>query len=192
MLPTERFAQVEVRWAHDWRNWLLAHHEQVESIWLVTWKKRAGAPHLSRWDAMDEALCFGWVDGLMRRIDDARVMQLFSPRRHQRWTAMYRERVARLLDEGRMHPAGLRAIEEANARGTWVALPEVDALLVPDDLSAALVGAGALGWFEAAAPSAATCCGGSPWRRGPRHGRSGWPRWSALRSKDASSLSCEP
>ncbi len=151
MLPTERFAQVEARSGADWRDWLLLHHGQDESVWLVTWKKRPGAPHLGRWDAMDEALCFGWVDGLMRRIDEARVMQLFSPRRHQRWTAMYRERVARLLEEGRMHPAGLRAVEEAKARGTWEALPEVDALLVPPDLEAAL--AGAREAFEALPPS---------------------------------------
>ena len=118
MLPTERFAQVEVRTAAKWRTWLEAHHGQDESIWLVTWKKRPGGPRVSRWAAMDEALCFGWVDGLMRRIDEERVMQLFSPRRHQRWMAMYRKRVARLLEEGRMHPAGLRAIEEARARGT--------------------------------------------------------------------------
>ncbi len=140
MLPTERFAQVEARSALEWRDWLLRHHGQAESVWLVTWKKRPGAPHLSRWEAMDEALCFGWVDGTMRRIDETRVMQLFSPRRHQRWTAMYRERVARLLGEGRMHPAGLAAVEAAKGAGTWEALPEVDALLVPEDLAASLAG----------------------------------------------------
>jgi uncharacterized protein YdeI (YjbR/CyaY-like superfamily) len=89
---------------------------------------------------MDEALCFGWVDGIMRRIDDDRVMQLFTPRRHQRWTAMYRDRVARLAEEGRMHAAGLRAVEAAQAAGTWEAMPEVDALEVPEDLDAALAG----------------------------------------------------
>ncbi len=154
MLPSDRFPQVEVRSADEWRSWLEANHGQDASVWLVTWKKRPGAPHLSRWDAMDEALCFGWVDGLMRRIDDARVMQLFSPRRHQRWTATYRDRVARLVSEGRMHPAGLRAVEEAKAGGTWEAMPEVDALLVPGDLAEALAGrTGLREAFDALPPS---------------------------------------
>jgi uncharacterized protein YdeI (YjbR/CyaY-like superfamily) len=151
MLPSDRFPQVEVRSVAQWRDWLLAHHGQEESIWLVTWKKHAGATHVGRWDAMDEALCFGWVDGIMRRIDDDRVMQLFSPRRHQRWTAMYRDRVARLVEEGRMQPAGLRAVEAAKTAGTWEAMPEVDALEVPEDLDAALGGLRAA--FDALPPS---------------------------------------
>lgn len=154
MLRSDRVPQVEVRSAAEWRDWLLARHGQEESLWLVTWKKRPGAPHVSRHEAMDEALCFGWVDGIMRRIDEARVMQLFSPRRHQRWTAMYRARAAVLIEAGRMHPAGLAAIERARAEGGWEALPEVEALLVPQDLRGVLAAhPPALERFEGAAPS---------------------------------------
>ena len=151
MLPSDRFPQVEVRSVAQWRDWLLLHHGQEESIWLVTWKKHAGAAHVGRWEAMDEALCFGWVDGIMRRIDEDRVMQLFSLRRHQRWTAMYRDRVARLTLDGRMHPAGMLAVEAAKAAGSWEAMREGDALEVPEDLDAAL--AGRRGEFDVLPPA---------------------------------------
>jgi uncharacterized protein YdeI (YjbR/CyaY-like superfamily) len=159
MLHTDRFPFVE---APDevtlWR-WLAANHAQEGSVWLVTWLKRPGAPYLSREAVLDALIAWGWIDGIRRKHgyngDDGpaegRTMQLVSPRRHQRWTASYRARAARLIAEGRMAPPGLTAIAAARAAGTWEAAPDVDALLVPEDLAGALGDAANL--FDAFPPS---------------------------------------
>jgi uncharacterized protein YdeI (YjbR/CyaY-like superfamily) len=138
MINTEKFAQVEVTTAAELRAWLEAHHGQEASVWLVTYKKHMGSRYVSREQVLDELLCFGWIDGLRRVLDDERTMQLISPRRHQRWAKSYKERVARLQREGRMAPAGLAAIAESQRLGLWESLADVDELLVPDDLAAAL------------------------------------------------------
>lgn len=138
MIPTEGFAQVEMRSAEDLRAWLLAHHGQAESVWLVTWKKAPGAPYVSVQEVLDELIAFGWIDGLRRKRDDGQTMQLISPRRQQAWAASYKQRAERLEAEGRMHPAGRAAIAAAKAAGRWDETAEVDALMVPQDLAAAL------------------------------------------------------
>lgn len=154
MIPTEGFAQVEVRSADDLRAWLLAHHGQAESVWLVTWKKAPGAPYVSVQEVLDELIAFGWIDGLRRKRDDGRTMQLISPRRQQAWAASYKQRAERLEAEGRMHPAGRAAIAAAKAAGRWFETAEVDALVVPEDLAAALrVQPVAEVFFLGAAPS---------------------------------------
>lgn len=138
MIPTEGFAQVEVRSAEELRAWLLAHHGQAESVWLVTWKKAPGAPYVSVQEVLDALIAFGWIDGLRRKREDGRTMQLISQRRQQAWAASYKRRAERLEAEGRMHPAGRAAISEAKAAGRWDETVEVDALVVPEDLAAAL------------------------------------------------------
>lgn len=154
MIPTEGFAQVEVRSAEELRAWLLAHHGQAESVWLVTWKKAPGAPYVSVQEVLDELIAFGWIDGLRRKRDDGRTMQLISPRRQQVWAASYKQRAERLEAEGRMHPAGRAAISAAKAAGRWDETAEVDALVLPEDLVAALRGQTvAEAFFCGAAPS---------------------------------------
>lgn len=138
MIPTDGFAQVEVRAAAELHAWLTAHHAQTESVWLVTWKKAPGAPYVSIPEVLDELIAFGWIDGLRRKLDDARTMQLISPRRQHAWAQTYKERAARLEAEGRMHPAGLAAIAAAKAAGLWDETAAVDALEVPADLAEAL------------------------------------------------------
>ena len=138
MIPTDRFAQVEVRSATELRVWLTAHHAQADSVWLVTWKKAPGAPYVSIHAVLDELIAFGWIDGLRRKLDDLRTMQLISPRRQQAWAQTYKERASRLEAEGRMHPAGLAAITAAKAAGRWDQMAAVDALMVPKDLAEAL------------------------------------------------------
>jgi uncharacterized protein YdeI (YjbR/CyaY-like superfamily) len=151
MIPTDGFAQVEVRSVAEFRSWLTAHHAQEASVWLVTWKKAPGAPYVSIPEVLDELIAFGWIDGLRRKLDDARTMQLISPRKQQAWAQTYKDRAARLEAEGRMHPAGLAAIAAAKAAGRWYETAAVDALQVPDDLAAAL---GAYGdTFDTLAPS---------------------------------------
>lgn len=128
-----------------WR-WLEANHAQESAVWLVTWLKRPGAPYLSREAVLDALIAWGWIDGIRRSHGyggedgpgDGRTMQLISPRRHQSWTATYRARAERLIAEGRMAPKGHAAITAAKAAGTWEADPQVDALDMPDDLTAAL------------------------------------------------------
>jgi uncharacterized protein YdeI (YjbR/CyaY-like superfamily) len=154
MIRTEDFQQVEVASAAELRAWLEAHHSQTDAVWLVTWKKEAGDRYVSREQVLDELLCFGWIDGIRRKRDDDRTMQLISPRRVQHWAKTYQERAARLLAEGRMHEAGQRAIDAAKASGQWDAQAEVDALIMPENLTAALQAAApAYGHFMAFSPS---------------------------------------
>lgn len=138
MIKTEHFEQVEVSSATELRAWLEANHRQEASIWLVTYKKHTGQRYVSTAQILDEVLCFGWIDGIRRKLDEDRTMQLLSPRRTQHWAKSYKERAARLIDEGRMHPAGLAAIAESQRNELWDAMEDVDALVIPDDLAAAL------------------------------------------------------
>jgi uncharacterized protein YdeI (YjbR/CyaY-like superfamily) len=152
MIPTDGFAQVEARSAAELRAWLAAHHAQADSVWLVTWKRAPGAPYMSvAEEVLDELIAFGWIDGMRRKLDHARTMQLISPRRQQAWAQTYKNRAARLEAEGRMHPAGLAAIAAAKAAGRWEETAAVDALEVPEDLAVALGGHGDA--FSAMAPS---------------------------------------
>ena len=103
-----------------WRTWLADNHETAPSVWLVIGKKGSGVDTPSYDEAVEEALAFGWIDSKANRYDDAQYLQSFSKRRPKSmWSESNRERVARLIEEGRMHPAGLAAVDEAKRRGTW-------------------------------------------------------------------------
>ena len=136
--PQDRFEHVEVTSAAALRDWLLAHHGQTEAVWLVTWKKAVPGRYVPHEQVLDELVAFGWTDGIRRRIDDERSRQLVSPRRTQPWARSYQVRAERLAAEGRMHPAGAAAVERARTTGMWDAMADVDDLVVPDDLAAAL------------------------------------------------------
>lgn len=154
MIPTERFEQVPVASLAELRAWLAANHQREDGVWLVRYKKNVPVRFVDRLDALDELLCYGWIDGIARKLDDQRTMQLIAPRRQQAWAQSYKDRVARLEAEGRMMPPGRAAIERSKQQGLWDAYAAVDALIVPDDLRAALrAAAGADGFFDAAAPS---------------------------------------
>ena len=136
-----------------WRTWLEANHASVPGAWLVTWRKGHG-PVLDYGDAVEEALCFGWVDSTGGRVDDRRTKLYFAPRRERsEWSASNKARVERLIAAGLMRPAGLAAIERAKANGAWTALDEVEQGIVPDDLAAAF----------AAHPPAAERFAAFPW-----------------------------
>jgi uncharacterized protein YdeI (YjbR/CyaY-like superfamily) len=153
MIPTERFDQVEVTSLAALRAWLAAHHGREEGVWLVRYRKGEPA-FIDRLDVLDELLCFGWVDGLARRLDERRTMQLIAPRRQQAWAQSYKDRAARLEAEGRMEAPGRAAIARSKELGLWDAYAPVDALLVPEDLGSALRGRPAAErFFDAAAPS---------------------------------------
>lgn len=123
----------------DWRRWLAANHATARRVWLVTPKRSTGRQVVSYEDAIEEALCFGWVDSTGRQIDDERGALMFAPRRRgSTWARTNKERVARLTAAGLMTDAGLRVVETARADGSWTLLDDVDALRVPPDLAAAL------------------------------------------------------
>ena len=122
-----------------WRAWLEANHATARGVWLVTWRSSSGRPSLAYEVAVEEALCFGWVDGTGGRIDADRGKQYFAPRKTRSpWAATNKARVERLIDEGRMAPAALAAIARAKANGSWAVLDSAERLEVPPDLAAAL------------------------------------------------------
>jgi len=122
-----------------WRAWLAANHATSRGVWLVTWRPRSGRVGLAYEAAVEEALCFGWIDSTAGRFDDDRGKQYHSPRKPRSpWSASNKARVARLIAEGRMTPAGLAAIEQAKANGIWEISDRVERLEIPDDLAAAL------------------------------------------------------
>lgn len=148
-------ARVQPESRAAWREWLAAHHREGNGVWLVLWKKRTGMPTVAYEEAVEEALCFGWIDGRLRPLDGERSMQWFAPRRPKStWARSNKERVARLEAAGLMTQAGLEAIERARVNGSWNSLDEIDALIVPPDLAAALEARpGARERFDSSSPS---------------------------------------
>jgi uncharacterized protein YdeI (YjbR/CyaY-like superfamily) len=122
-----------------WRAWLIANHEGTNGVYLLSWRRGSGRTSVSYEDAVEEALCVGWVDSTGRNLDDERSIQWFSRRRPRSvWARSNKERVARLMAAGQMLPAGLAVIEEAKRSGMWTILDDVEDLIVPDDVAAAL------------------------------------------------------
>ena len=121
-----------------WRAWLAEHHDDSPGVWLVTAKK--GAAGVSRDEALEEALCHGWIDGQARSRDDATYLQRYTPRRSRSaWSQRNAKIVERLTEDGRMHPAGLAEVGRAKADGRWEAAYAGPATIeVPDDLADAL------------------------------------------------------
>ena len=136
MDEAERLHFETVGEGHDW---LAAHHARPTGVWLVSYKQRTGKPAIPYEAAVEEALCHGWIDSTYRSLDEERGMLWYAPRRKgSLWAASNKERVSRLEAEGRMTNAGRAAIEQAKADGSWSLLEPVEALIVPDDLAAAL------------------------------------------------------
>ena len=148
--------RVEVTSRAAWRRWLTRHHRQSESIWLVTYKKHRPSLHVSYDEIVEEALCFGWIDSLPRKLDEDRTMLRLSPRKPKSmWSRLNKTRVQKLVSEERMTPAGLAKIEAAKQDGSWVVLDDVEDLVVPDDLAKALSkNKRAKRYFDAFPPSA--------------------------------------
>ena len=127
--------------AARWRAWLEENHGRTEGIWFVNYKKATGKPRLEYDEAVEEALCFGWVDSKSNALDEERSMLWFAPRRPgSGWSGSNKERVERLIAGGRMTPAGLAKIEAAKQDGSWTALDAIEALEIPADLAQALAG----------------------------------------------------
>ena len=138
-----------------WRAWFEGHRDRGAGVWLVTWRKAAGHPDLTYDQAVEVALAFGWVDSTARKLDEQRTMLWFAPRKARSgWSRPNKVRVARLQAAGLMDPAGQRAVDAAVADGSWTLLDEVEDLVVPPDLAAALAETGGRAQWDAFPPSA--------------------------------------
>ena len=140
----------------DWRDWLEKNHQSKQYIWLIYYKSSTKVPSLSWSEAVDEALCFGWIDSTKKTIDQERYMQYFTRRKPtSNWSKINKEKVAQLIENGRMTKAGFEGIELAKRNGSWTLLDEVEALVVPNDLREALANyQGATTYFDNLSKSA--------------------------------------
>jgi len=149
----ERFQPASI---DEWSAWLAAHHADTPGVWLVTHKESSGLAAFDYEEAIVEALRWGWIDSTQRTVDEQRTMMWYVARRPGSvWTRRNKVRVATLEADGRMQPAGQAAVDAARASGMWTVMDDVEDLVVPDDLAAAL-GArpGACEQWDAFPPSA--------------------------------------
>lgn len=121
-----------------WRQWLQEHHTSKQSVWLVQYTKASAKPTISWSEAVDVALCFGWIDSKKVSIDKETSHQFFSKRKAKStWSKINKDKVERLITDGLMTEAGLHCIEIAKQNGSWTILDEVETLQIPPDLAAA-------------------------------------------------------
>ena len=123
----------------EWREWLELKHKVEESVWLIFYKKKSPNFNLSWSDAVDEALCFGWIDSTKKTIDSEKYKQYFTKRKPKsNWSKVNKDKVKTLIDEGLMEEEGYKSITVAKENGSWTILDAVEALIVPEDLEEAL------------------------------------------------------
>lgn len=119
----------------EWRAWLEDNHVEKQSVWVIFHKKKSGNPTISWSEAVDEALCFGWIDSVKRPHSEGLTIQYFTKRKAvSTWSKINKAKVQHLTEAGRMTEAGLRIIEIAKENGSWTILDAVEELIVPDDL----------------------------------------------------------
>lgn len=122
----------------EWRQWLEENHLSKQSVWLVFYSKNSKKNSISWSDAVDVALCFGWIDSKKIKIDKETSHQFFSKRKAQStWSKINKEKIERLTAQGLMTEEGFRSIETAKQNGSWTILDEVEELIIPDDLESA-------------------------------------------------------
>lgn len=120
-----------------WRQWLSEHHTSEKSVWLIIYKKDSAMPSVNYDEAVDEALCFGWIDSKPNKRDEESFYQFFAKRNPKsNWSAVNKKKVEKLIEQGLMTEAGIQMIELAKASGTWTALDDVENLIVPIDMQA--------------------------------------------------------
>lgn len=125
--------------ASAWRKWLEKNHAQENSIWLIIFHKESTTPSVTYSDAVDEAICFGWIDSKINKRDGESFYQYFARRNPKsNWSKVNKEKVARLQKAGKLEPPGLAAIQLAKTTGTWTALDAIENGQLPDDLVKAL------------------------------------------------------
>jgi uncharacterized protein YdeI (YjbR/CyaY-like superfamily) len=122
----------------EWRKWLEENHTRTEGVWLIMYKKGTGKPRVDYAEAVEEALCFGWIDSKGNKLDDERSMLWMAPRKAKTgWSKLNKERIEKLINAKLIAPAGLAKINAAKKDGTWNALDAIEALEIPPDLAKA-------------------------------------------------------
>src|SRR5438876_2476731 len=130
----------------EWRAWLTKHYQAETEVWLIYYKKHTGQPRISYDQAVEEALCFGWIDSIVKRMDDDKFAQKFTPRRDStKWSALNKRRLRKLIREGRMTEAGLAKIAIATLREERLAMKSKDDSDIPRFVKQALM-ANAKAW----------------------------------------------
>lgn len=131
---------LSVKNRRDWRDWLQVNNESKKEIWLIYYKKHTGKPRIPYVDAVEEAICFGWIDSTVKRVDEEIYVQKFTPRKSRSlWSVLNKERAEEMIQTGLMTQAGLEKIEEAKKNGRWEeAYSSKKRVEIPDDLSKAL------------------------------------------------------
>lgn len=118
-----------------WRRWLQKHHAKEPGVWLIYYKKSSGKSRVPYDDAVEEALCFGWIDSIMKPIDEDKYMQKFTPRKVKSvWSALNKKRVEQLIVQNLMAPAGMAIIGLGKQNGSWTKLDHVENYVIPPDL----------------------------------------------------------
>ena len=123
----------------EWRTWLEQNHVSSPGVWLVSWKQATGKPFVPYSDSVDEALCYGWIDSRVNTLDDERAMRLFTRRNPKSpWSRINKDKAVRLMRTGRMAESGASIVAAAQSNGAWTVYDEIEDLVVPPDLAAAL------------------------------------------------------
>ncbi|MEP1126530.1 MAG: YdeI/OmpD-associated family protein [Ilumatobacter sp.] len=123
----------------QWRAWLAHHHESERGVWLCSWRSTTDRPRCPYPEAVEQAICFGWIDSTAAVLDDDRGLQLMTPRKAKSsWTRLNRQRAADMEAAGDMTDAGRRVIEIAKGNGWWTIFDPVEDLVEPDELAGAL------------------------------------------------------
>ncbi|GGH64940.1 hypothetical protein GCM10011318_01450 [Phaeocystidibacter marisrubri] len=123
----------------EWRNWLETNHIETDAVWVIFYKKSSPRFNLSWSDAVDEALCFGWIDSTKKSLDAESYIQYFCKRKAKsNWSKVNKDKAKLLIERGHMTEAGHRSIEVAKENGSWTILDKIENLVVPDDFNLAL------------------------------------------------------
>jgi uncharacterized protein YdeI (YjbR/CyaY-like superfamily) len=147
---SDEITEIEAVDTADFRAWLDENHASSKGVWLIFWKKGSGHASIEWSEAVDQALCFGWVDSKVQSLDDQRYRQYFSVRKTgSGWSKINKDKIAELTITRQMRPAGVAAVERAKEDGSWAILDGPEAGVVPDDLGAALDEAGVRQAYDA-------------------------------------------
>jgi uncharacterized protein YdeI (YjbR/CyaY-like superfamily) len=146
---SDEVAEIEAPDRASFRRWLDENHATEPAVWLIFWKKDSGHPSIEWSEAVDEALCFGWIDSKVQSLDEHRYRQYWTVRKPGSiWSKINKDKVAELTAAGLMRPAGIAAVERAKEDGSWTILDGPEAGIVPDDFAAAMDEAGVREVFD--------------------------------------------
>lgn len=135
MEPYRNRKVVSAKSRKEWRKWLEKNHQTESSVWLIIFHKRSEVKSVYYDEAVEEAICFGWIDSIANKRDSESKYQLFSRRKPgSKWSRLNRQRSAKMISQGMMTPSGQAVIDRAMKEGTWEALEQVQSAVIPDDL----------------------------------------------------------